>query len=330
MASLVHVSDDEPGIERRGTTRFHYVRQATRAEVRDKHDLDRIRRLAIPPAWTDVWICSDADGHIQATGRDARGRKQYRYHAAFRRRRERRKFDQLVPFGNALGALRTTVDADLRRRDLGHERVLAAVVSLLELTYVRIGNEAYARSNRSFGLSTLRCRHVDINGTRLEMHFASKGGKWTEVSCCDSRLARVVRRCQELPGQLLFQYESDDGVCPISSTDVNDYIRQVSGFDATAKTFRIWGATLMAAEMLAAIDPPPSQRAATSAINRVVDSVAGQLNNTRAVCHASYVHPLVIDTFERGELAEQWARGPGRARNHVSASERKLLHLLAQ
>ena len=260
MASLVHVSDDEPGIERRGTSTFRYVRQSSRAAVRDERELARIRGLAIPPAWTDVWICADPEGHIQATGRDARGRKQYRYHPAFRRRRERRKFEQLIPFGESLGSLRTAVDGDLRRHDLSRERVVAAVVSLLDCTCVRLGNEAYARTNRSFGLSTLRCKHVDVDGTRLEMRFVSKGGKWAEVSCCDARLARVVRRCQELPGQLLFQYEQDGTVCPISSTDVNDYIREASEFDATAKTFRTWGATRMAAEMLAAIDAPQSQR----------------------------------------------------------------------
>ncbi len=328
MASLVHVSDEEPGIERRGTSTFRYVRQSSRAAVRDARELARIRGLAIPPAWTDVWICADPDGHIQATGRDARGRKQYRYHPAFRRRRERRKFEQLIPFGESLASLRTAVDSDLRRHDLSRERVVAAVVSLLDCTCVRIGNEAYARTNRSFGLSTLRCKHVDVEGTRLEMRFVSKGGKPAEVSCCDARLARVVRRCQELPGQLLFQYEQDGTACPISSTNVNDYIREASGLDATAKTFRTWGATRMAAEMLAAIDAPQSQRGATAAVNEVITIVAGELNNTRAVCKASYVHPMVIDTFERGELADKWSSGPSRPRDHVTANERKLLHVL--
>jgi DNA topoisomerase-1 len=330
MPALVHVSDDEPGIERHGRSRFQYLRQTNRKPVRSGRDLNRINALAIPPAWTDVWICADPQGHIQATGRDARGRKQYRYHPAYRRRRERRKFDQLVPFGEALGGLRTEIDRDLRHPQLDRERVLAAVISLLELTYVRIGNEAYARENRSYGLTTLRCSHVDIEGSQLRLHFRGKGGKWIDVACCDPRLARVVRRCQELPGQQLFQYEDADGVVAhVTSTDVNDYLREITGLDATAKTFRTWGATLMAAEMLAGVEPPTSERAATRVANEILRDVAAQLGNTLAVCRASYVHPVVLDSFARGSLQEAWEKGPTRARNRVSASERKLLRLLS-
>ena len=330
MPALVHVSDDEPGIERIGRSRFQYVRQTNRKPVRSGQDLERIKTLAIPPAWTDVWICADPNGHIQATGRDARGRKQYRYHPAFRRRRERRKFDQLVPFGESLGNLRTALDRDLRHSQLGRERVLAAVVSLLELTYVRVGNEAYARENRSYGLTTLKCSHVDVEGSRLKMHFRGKGGKWLDVSCCDARLARVVRRCQELPGQQLFQYEDTDGaLAHVTSTDVNDYLRAITGLDATAKTFRTWGATLMAAEHLANLDPPESQRKATLVANDVLRDVASQLGNTLAVCRASYVHPVVLESFERGTLQDSWHEGPTRARNRVTAPERKLLRVLS-
>ena len=329
MPALVHVSDDEPGIERHGRARFNYVRQTNRKPVRSGRDLERIKALAIPPAWTDVWICADPNGHIQATGRDARGRKQYRYHEAYRRRRERRKFDQLVPFGESLPELRAAVDRDLRRGQLGRERVLAAVVSLLELTYVRVGNEAYARDNHSYGLTTLKCSHVDVEGSQLNMHFRGKGGKWIDVSCCDARLARVVRRCQELPGQQLFQYEDDErAVAHITSTDVNDYLREIIGLDATAKTFRTWGATLMAAEHLAALDPPESEREATRAANEVLRDVAATLGNTLAVCRASYVHPVVLESFERGALHDAWHKGPARARNRVTASERRLLRVL--
>src|SRR3954453_11456135 len=310
VPGLHHVCDERvPGIRRLGAPgKFRYVRADGR-KVKDAAELARIKSLVIPPAWTDVWICSDPQGHIQATGRDARGRKQYRYHPVYRRRRERRKFDQLVPFGQALGELRAEVDRDLRHPRLDRERVLAAVISLLQLTYIRIGNEAYARDNGSYGLTTLRCSHVDVDGSQLRLHFRGKGGKWTDVTCCDPRLARVVRRCQELPGQQLFQYEDDDGsTVHLTSTDVNDYLREITGLDATAKTFRTWGATLMAAEMLADVEPPASERAATRVANDVLRDVAAQLGNTLAVCRASYVHPLVLDSFASGALQEVWEK----------------------
>ena len=330
MPALVHISDDEPGIERHGRSRFRYVRQTTRKPVNNERELERIRALAIPPAWTDVWICADPNGHIQATGRDARGRKQYRYHPAYRQRRERRKFEQLVPFGESLSELRTAIDRDLRRPQLDRERVLAAIISLLEQTYLRIGNEGYARENKSYGLTTLRCSHVDVEGSHLRLHFRGKGGKWADVSCCDARLARVVRRCQELPGQHLFQYEDrDKAVAHVSSTDVNDYLREITGLDATAKTFRTWGATLMAAELLADVEPPTSARAATLVENEILRDVAAELGNTLAVCRASYVHPVVLESFETGALHEAWQTGPTRARNRVTPGERKLLRLLS-
>ncbi len=330
MPSLLHVTDDEPGIARRGRTNFRYVRQTTGREVRDPKVLERIRRLAIPPAWTDVWICADPRGHVQATGRDARGRKQYRYHPDFRQRRERHKFNQLVEFGAALDTIRNTVDQDLGRRMLDRERVLAAVIWLMELTYVRIGNEAYARDNKSFGLTTLRCNHVDVDGARLRLRFTAKAGKRADVSCCDARLARVVRRCQELPGQLLFQYVGDDDVpCRVTSTDVNDYLRAVSGFDVTAKTFRTWGASLLAAQELVLVPPPSSEREAAIAVKAALTPVATRLGNTVTVCRNSYVHPTVISSYEKGTLPDAWAAGPSRAKGRLSADERRLLALLA-
>ncbi|HEY2812429.1 MAG TPA: hypothetical protein VGJ03_03075 [Acidimicrobiales bacterium] len=326
---LTYVTDDEPGIRRHGHARFRFVREATGREVRTARDLERIRGLAVPPAWTDVWICADPNGHLQATGRDARGRKQYRYHPAFRSRRERRKFDQLPAFGATLGKLRSQIDADLRSPQLGRERLLAAVVSLLDLTYVRIGNAEYARDNRSFGLTTLRCSHLDLEGNRMRMRFPGKGGRRFDVSCCDPRLARVVRRCQELPGQNLFQYLDDDDVAtPISSTDVNDYLRDGTGLDVTAKTFRTWGASLLAAEVLSPLDPPRSTRAASSAINDSLRSVADRLGNTVTVCRNSYVHPVVLADFEAGTLGERWDEGPKRAAGGLRAEERKLLAIL--
>jgi DNA topoisomerase-1 len=326
---IVHVSDDELGIARRGRTRFRYVRESTGAAVRSPETLDRIRALAVPPAWTDVWICSDPAGHLQATGRDARGRKQYRYHPAFRNRRERRKFDQLPTFGHGLSRLRRRVDADLRSADLGRARVLAAVVSLLDLTYVRVGNESYARDNRSFGLTTLRCSHLDLDGNRLRLRFPGKAGRRFHVTCCDARLARVARRCQELPGQLLFQYlDDDDRVTPITSTDVNEYLRTTTDHDATAKTFRTWGATLLAARILATLEPPSTDRAASIAVNDALQTVAGRLGNSVAVCRSSYVHPTVLCQFADGTLPVKWEAGPRRGASRLSADERKVLALL--
>jgi DNA topoisomerase-1 len=326
---LVYVTDEEPGISRRGRSRFRYVRQSTGKEVRDDRELERIRRLAIPPAWTDVWICADRRGHVQATGRDARGRKQYRYHAAFRQRRERRKFHQLPAFGHSLARLRARVDDDLRSPSLNRARVLATIVSLLDLTHVRIGNEAYAQDNKSFGLTTLRCRHLDVDGNRLHLRFPGKNGHKFDVTCCDPRLARVVRRCQELPGQLLFQYVDDDGSpAPITSNDVNDYLQSATELDITAKTFRTWGATVLAAEQLSELDPPSSEREASIALNAALEVVAQRLGHTVAICRSSYVHPVVLDAFRDGTLAERWAAGPRRAAGGLSAPERKLLALL--
>jgi DNA topoisomerase-1 len=329
VPGISYVTDDEPGIARHGHKRFRYVRQSTGREVRNGRELERIRSLAVPPAWTDVWICADPAGHIQATGRDARGRKQYRYHTTFRSRRERRKFDQLPAFGQVLGRLRRQIDADLRSPQLGRERLLAAVVSLLDLTYIRIGNAEYARDNRSFGLTTLRCSHLDLDGSRLRLRFPGKGGRRFDVECCDPRLARVVRRCQELPGQRLFQYLDDDDVAtPISSTDVNDYLRAATDLDATAKTFRTWGASLLAAEELSVLDAPTSAREAGAMINAALATVADRLGNTVAVCRNSYVHPAVLTQFEQGTLQERWVTGPKRAAGGVTAPERRLLAIL--
>ncbi len=320
MTAIAYVRDDQPGIRRLGTKRFRYV--DARGRPVGAKTVARINALAIPPAWTDVWICPDPAGHIQATGRDARGRKQYRYHHGFRARRERAKFRDLIPFGEALGDVRRRVDADLRHAGLTRERVLAAVVSLMEQTFIRVGNESYARTNKTFGLTTLRCRHVDVTGTSLHLHFTAKGGKDVDVACCDPRLARVARRCQDLPGQLLFQYLDDDGQpSPVTSTDLNAYLRDITGLEATAKTFRTWGATSLAAQALVAADPG-------SSINELLRPVAATLGNTVAVCRSSYVHPTVVRLYEDGSLPELWEAGPNRAANGVTTAERRLLHML--
>lgn len=325
---LVYGADDEPGIRRRGRSRFRYVDDVTGEDVRDQRVLDRIAALAVPPAWTDVWISRRPRGHVQATGRDARGRKQYRYHADYRARREQEKFADLVPFGEALGDLRTRIRADLGRRDWDLEHGVALVLGLLDTTLVRVGNEGYAKENKTFGLTTLRKRHVrDEGGVRL--CFVGKGGREHEVCIGDRRLVAQVRRCRQFPGQQLFQWLDDDGGRhPVTSTDVNERLRELTGLDVTAKTFRTWGASVHAATLLAAEDPPSSQREANRAVVEVVDDVADTLGNTRAVARASYVHPLVVQSFEAGRLAEWWDAGPSRSKANLEPEERKLLHVL--
>ena len=326
---LHFVDDTKPGIRRKGTKRFRYVSETTGDQLRDRETLDRIASLAIPPAWTNVWICAEPGGHIQATGRDARGRKQYRYHPDFRAERERTKFDQLIEFGEALPAIRRRVNADLDRKGMPFERVVALVVSLLEQTFVRVGNESYAIENGTFGLTTLRQKHVVIEGGAITLQFKGKGGRDHEVPCNDARLCRLMRRCQDLGGQVLFEYRDDEGdLSPVSSQDVNAYLREVSGLDATAKTFRTWGATLLAASAFAVLEPPETVKARQLGIKTVVGAVAAELGNTPTVCRASYIHPFVIERYEDGTLPARWAKGPSRDGHGLIAEERKLLHLL--
>jgi DNA topoisomerase IB len=329
-SGLRYVTDEEPGIRRTGTKRFRYTNAASGRAITDSTVLDRIRSIAIPPAWTDVWICADPDGHLQATGRDARGRKQYRYHADFRAEREQAKFDDLVPFGEALGGLRTSIADDLATPGLGLQRIVALVISLLECTYVRVGNECYATTNKTYGLTTLRSHHVSVHGSDVRIRFAGKGGQRHDVAISDPKVSRLVRRCQELPGQLLFRYEDDDGeLRPVTSAEVNDYLREHTGMDVTAKTFRTWGATLFAAAGFAALPPPGTARQRQASIKAVVETVANELRNTPAVARASYIHPLVFDTYENGTLHRAWESGPSRAAGGLIAEERRLLHLLA-
>jgi DNA topoisomerase-1 len=309
-AGLRYVSDATPGIRRRRAgTGFSYVAADGRV-IRDKATLARIRSLAIPPAYTDVWICPLANGHLQATGRDARGRKQYRYHPRWREVRDETKFGRMLAFSEALPRLRKRVEADLAKSGLPREKVLATVVRLLECTAIRVGNDEYARSNRSFGLTTLQDRHVEISGSRLRFEFRGKSGKTHRVALSDRRLARIVARCQALPGADLFQYEDDDGGrVAIGSGDVNDYLREITSEDFTAKDFRTWSGTLQAVAALEALGPAPTQREAKSAILQAIDRVAERLNNTRAVCRKYYVHPAVLDTYQAGTLHEALQNG---------------------
>jgi DNA topoisomerase-1 len=328
---LRYVRDDEPGLRRRGRRRFVYIDEATGERVTGKPLLDRVRRLAIPPAWRGVWICADPLGHLQATGRDDRGRKQYRYHPAYRALREREKFADLVPFGEALGDLRARIEHDLATPGLGPDRVVALAIALLDRTAIRVGNEAYARDNRTFGLTTLRTRHVHVSGSMVSFDFKGKGAQGHEVEVDDRRLAKLVRRCRQLPGQLLFQYEDEVGVArPVRSDDVNERLRALTGLDVTAKTFRTWHATVRAARLLADAGPPGSARAARSTVAAACDEVGDWLGNTRAVCRASYVHPAVPAAFEAGVLGDWWRDGPTRKAGNLESDERRLLVVLRQ
>ena len=309
-AGLRYVSDAMPGIRRRRAgTGFSYLGPDGRP-VRDRATLARIRGLAIPPAYTDVWICPTANGHLQATGRDARDRKQYRYHPRWREVRDETKFGRMLAFSEALPRLRKRVEEHLARPGLPREKVLATIVRLFECTAIRVGNDEYARSNRSFGLTTLQDRHVEISGSKLRFEFRGKSGKTHRVALSDRRLAKIVARCQALPGAELFQFEDDDGRrVAIGSGDVNDYLRELTGEDFTAKDFRTWAGTLQAVAALEAMGPAASEREAKSAILKAIDEVAEQLNNTRAVCRKYYVHPAVLDTYQAGTLHEALQNG---------------------
>jgi DNA topoisomerase-1 len=331
-AGLRYVSDSMAGIRRvRSGKGFRYVGPDGRA-IRDRNVLNRIRSLAIPPAYRDVWICSNPNGHIQATGRDARGRKQYRYHPRWRAVRDETKFGRMLDFSSALPRIRRRVERDLARSGLPREKVLATVVRLLECTGIRVGNEEYARDNGSYGLTTLRDDHVEISGSTLRFQFRGKSGKTHEVALSDPRLARIVRRCQALPGEELFQYVDEMGEQQtIGSGDVNDYLREISGEEFTAKDFRTWWGTILALAALRTTDPPASEREAKSTIIKVIDQVASLLNNTRAVCRKYYVHPAVVQSFSEGSLVEALAAqtGNGNGPAGLGPEERDLIRLLS-
>ncbi len=301
VARLVFSSDDQPGWHRRRRGRgFSY--QAPDGGSPDAAVLKRIQALIIPPAWRDVWICADACGHIQATGRDERGRKQYRYHAQWTEHRSATKFETLIDFAKVLPALRAQIEADLRRRTLGYERIVASVVWLLDNSLIRVGNPAYARDNKSFGLTTLRRRHVEITGSRLHFQFQGKSGKAWKLQLADRRIANLLKTLQDLPGQHLFKYESETGYCAISSRDVNDYLAAFAGSGFTAKHFRTWAGTVRAFGLFADTELPETRAAQTRAINAVIDAVAGQLGNTRAVCRQAYIHPALPESWAEGAL----------------------------
>jgi DNA topoisomerase-1 len=304
-AGLVYVNDGEPGIRRvRSGRGFRYLAPGG-AAISDARDLGRIRSLAVPPAWTDVWISAGPRGHIQATGLDARGRKQYRYHPEWRRTRDRTKFDRMIAFGETLPKIRKRIREDIGLPGLPREKVLATILRLIDLTYIRVGSARYAKENGSYGLTTMRGRHVDVNGATIRFEFKGKGGKMNIVDVRDPRVARIVKRCQEIPGQHLFQYLEEDGTRrQISSDDVNAYLREIGGEDFTAKDFRTWAGTTLALRELSTTAAASSAADARRNINAAIEHVAAALRNTVAVCRACYVHPAVIEAYAAGALAD--------------------------
>lgn len=333
-AGLRYVSDCDPGIRRErlkdGGFRYAGVdgEPVTSAKV-----LARIEKLRIPPAWDDVWICARPNGHIQATGRDARGRKQYRYHADWNATRSQTKYDRLLAFGEALPALRVRIDADLSRRGLPREKVLATVLSLMDTTLIRVGNKEYARANQSYGLTTLRDKHVTAEGATIRFHFVGKSGQQHAIDVRDRRLARIVKRCRDIPGYQLFQYYDEDGARQdVSSGDVNDYLREVTGAEFSAKDFRTWGGSVLAAMTLCALEPAESEPATRRNVVQAVKEVAAALGNRPATCRKYYIHPAVLEGYSAGTLPDDWSAAVAAAEAQpspgLSAEEAALMTIL--
>jgi DNA topoisomerase I len=326
-AGLVYVSDEERGIRRELRQDGFLYFKPNGTPVTDDNVLQRIRKLAIPPAWTDVWICAKANGHLQATGRDARGRKQYKYHPLFREQRESTKYERILEFARTLPALRARIAEHMALRGLPREKVLATVVHLLETTLIRVGNDDYARTNKSYGLTTLRTPHVKIDGSELRFQFKGKSGKMWRLQVKDRRIAKIVRACQDLPGQRLFQYVDEAGeVREVTSADVNAYLRDISGSEITAKDFRTWAGTVLAAVAFAECEPCDTQTATKKSIKAVIEKVAAKLGNTPTICRKCYVHPEVLQAFIEGALALNIEDTPG----DLKPAEAAVLALLEQ
>lgn len=328
-ASLRYATDATPGIRRRRSGRGFSYRDPDGKLVTDRETLRRIRALAVPPAWKDVWICPSASGHIQATGHDAKGRKQYRYHKRWQAVRDETKYGRMADFANALPRIRRRVRADLALPGLPRRKVLAIIVRLLETTMIRIGNEEYARENGSFGLTTMQNRHLHVERGRILLRFRGKSGKSHAVGVEDRALARLVRNCRDLPGQQLFQYVDDDGEPEgVDSADVNEYLQEIAGEDFTAKDFRTWGGTLLAAALVR--EPAETQTARKAMMLEAINTVAKQLGNTPTICRKSYIHPAVLETFTACEAWERWSAACEKPMGHASlrAHERRLLRYL--
>lgn len=328
---LRYVSDREPGIIRRAAGQgFHYV-DPKGAKVRDSATLQRIRSLVIPPAWTNVWICPLIDGHLQAVGRDARGRKQYRYHTSFRQSRDETKFTRMAAFGSALPHIREQVQKDLGTRGMTKQKILAAIVQLLDSVAIRIGNEDYAKQNESFGLTTLRNDHVDITGETIHFHFRGKSGQFHKIKLADRRLAAVVRKCQCLPGQELFVYRNDEGeIVKIHSDDVNGYLDGLTKEKFTAKDFRTWKGTTEMILALLALGPAENATDAKKKITEAVKMTSQKLGNRPAACRAYYIHPAIPEAFMDGKLFSAFAKNSGKTENGLRREERTALDLVHQ
>ena len=329
-AGLRYVTDERPGYMRKPKGKHFDYFDTEGKPIRDEQRLLRIKRLAIPPAWTDVWICPSANGHIQATGRDARGRKQYRYHERWREVRDENKFERLAQFAKALPDMRRRIAQDLKLTGLSRRKVLATIVRLLERTFIRIGNEEYARENKSFGLTTLKNRHVTVKGARARFQFRGKSGRQHEVNVTDSRMAKVIAKCQDLPGQDLFQYVDEDGeVQDVTSQDVNEYLREIAGEDFTAKDFRTWGGTVLTAIALSRQETFQTKKQAKSNIKTAICAVAEILGNTPAVCRKCYVHPVIVEAYlNRMQIAGLNGAGNTLKLPDLRAAERAVLKFL--
>jgi DNA topoisomerase-1 len=331
-AGLRYVSDRIPGISRRRAGRGFAYADARGATLRDPETIARIRALAVPPAWTDVWICPSGRGHLQATGRDARGRKQYRYHAQWREVRDGTKYARLPSFAKVLPHIRAQVEQDLSLPGLPRDKILATVIRLLEITLIRVGNKEYARDNESFGLTTMRDRHVDVSGSTLEFEFLGKSGKRHRVGVRDPRLARIIARCQEIPGHELFQYVDDEGEHrTVESADVNEYLKRHAGEDFSAKDFRTWAGTVLMVQALRELGPATSTRQAKRTLLRGIEMVAEMLGNTPAICRAYYVHPAVTEAYMEGSLhsfLEARGKKKRRSRRGLNAEEADVLAFL--
>jgi DNA topoisomerase-1 len=312
-AGLRYVSDTQPGYTRKANgDGFEYF-DADRKPIRDEQRLLRISRLAIPPAWSDVWICPSPNGHIQATGRDARGRKQYGYHERWREVRDENKYDRMISFGKALPKIGKRVQKDLALPGLPRNKVLATIVQLLERSLIRVGNEEYARENKSFGLTTMKDRHVDVRGSKLRFRFRGKSGRPHEVDVTDRRIAKIVLKLQDLPGQDLFQYVGDNGeVRDITSQDVNEYLREITGEEFTAKDFRTWAGTVLAAITLSTAGAFETKKQAKDNIKSAIKTVAEILGNTPAICRKCYIHPIVLETYLTGNSIDGLKQGAGK------------------
>ncbi len=323
-AGLRYVSDTKPGVVRKRAGKGFRFIDAAGQPVKDKETLARIRSLVIPPAWSEVWICPDAKGHLQVTGRDARGRKQSRYHPRWREVRDETKYERMILFGAALPTIRERVERDLATQGLPRPKVLATIVQLMETTLIRVGNEEYARQNKSYGLTTMRNKHVEVDGATVTFNFQGKSGVRHTVDVTDRRLARIVQRCHDLPGYELFQYVDKDGTHhSIDSSDVNEYLREISMQDFTAKDFRTWAGTLLAARALSEYEAAESPTRCKKTITEVIKAVAKELGNTPAICRKCYVHPAILDAYTDGALLQSLRRRAEPAASQASQALRE-------